>query len=73
MRRLSGFASTLTTISCVVAPTARWSSPAILGVGELIRRLKGLSQPRMPVTGPPFLSDAAIARFEQCDFKVALR
>ncbi len=31
---------------------------------ELIRRLKGQSQPRMPMTGPPFLSDAEIARFE---------
>ena len=27
---------------------------------ELIRRLKGISQPRMPLTGPPFLSDAQI-------------
>jgi len=32
---------------------------------ELIRRLKGQSQPRMPMTGPPFLSDAEIARFER--------
>lgn len=32
---------------------------------ELIRRLKGISQPRMPMTGPPFLSDAEIARFER--------
>jgi mono/diheme cytochrome c family protein len=32
---------------------------------ELIRRLKGISQPRMPMTGPPFLPDAEIARFEQ--------
>jgi mono/diheme cytochrome c family protein len=32
---------------------------------ELIRRLKDISQPRMPMTGPPFLSDAEIARFEQ--------
>ncbi|MDH4556874.1 hypothetical protein E8F11_17165 [Pseudomonas sp. BN417] len=31
---------------------------------ELIKRLKGLSQPRMPMTGPPFLSDAEIALFE---------
>jgi mono/diheme cytochrome c family protein len=31
---------------------------------ELIRRLKGISQPRMPMTGPPFLTDAEIARFE---------
>lgn len=32
---------------------------------ELIRRLKGISQPRMPMTGPPFLSDAEITRFER--------
>ncbi|AOE84297.1 c-type cytochrome domain-containing protein [Pseudomonas sp. TCU-HL1] len=32
---------------------------------ELIRRLKGQSQPRMPMTGPPFLSDAEIGVFEQ--------
>ncbi len=31
---------------------------------ELIRRLKGTSQPRMPMTGPPFLTDAEIALFE---------
>jgi mono/diheme cytochrome c family protein len=31
---------------------------------ELIRRLKGLSTPRMPMTGPPFLSDHEIALFE---------
>lgn len=31
---------------------------------ELIRRLKGISQPRMPMTGPPFLTDAEIALFE---------
>lgn len=32
---------------------------------ELIRRLKGISQPRMPMTGPPFLSDSEIALFER--------
>jgi len=31
---------------------------------ELIRRIKGTSLPRMPMTGPPFLSDAEIALFE---------
>ena len=31
---------------------------------ELIKRLKGISQPRMPMTGPPFLTDAEIAQFE---------
>lgn len=28
---------------------------------ELIRRVKGISMPRMPMTGPPWLSDAEIA------------
>lgn len=32
---------------------------------ELIRRIKGIAQPRMPMTGPPFLSDDEIARFER--------
>lgn len=32
---------------------------------ELIRRLKGLRTPRMPMTGPPFLSDQEIALFER--------
>ena len=32
---------------------------------ELIRRLKGVSQPRMPMTGPPYLSDDEIAMFEE--------
>ena len=32
---------------------------------ELIRRIKGISQPRMPMTGPPFLSDSEIAIFER--------
>lgn len=32
---------------------------------ELIRRLKGISLPRMPMTGPPFLSDNEIALFER--------
>jgi mono/diheme cytochrome c family protein len=32
---------------------------------ELIRRLTGQSQPRMPMTGPPFLTDAEVALFEQ--------
>ncbi len=31
---------------------------------EIVRRLKGVSTPRMPMTGPPFLSDAEIALFE---------
>lgn len=32
---------------------------------ELIRRIKGTREPRMPMTGPPFLSDDEIALFEQ--------
>ena len=32
---------------------------------ELIRRLTGASQPRMPLTGPPFLDDADIGRFRR--------
>ena len=31
---------------------------------ELIRRLKGAAQPRMPMTGPPYLTDEQIALFE---------
>jgi len=31
----------------------------------LVLRLKGLSLPRMPMTGPPFLSDEEVALFEQ--------
>ena len=31
---------------------------------ELILRIRGESQPRMPMTGPPFMSDGEIARFE---------
>jgi mono/diheme cytochrome c family protein len=34
------------------------------GQSEMIRRVKGLSQPRMPMTGPPFLSDDEIGRIE---------
>ncbi|HEY5764224.1 MAG TPA: c-type cytochrome domain-containing protein [Rhodocyclaceae bacterium] len=36
---------------------------------ELIRRLTGNKQPRMPMTGPPFLSDAEVAQFR--DFVAA--
>ena len=38
--------------------------PGDPGKSELIRRLKGESQPRMPMTGPPFLSDSQVALFE---------
>jgi mono/diheme cytochrome c family protein len=43
-------------------PVVRAGDPA---GSELIRRLKGTSLPRMPMTGPPFLSDAQIAQFER--------
>ncbi|NQD93240.1 hypothetical protein HP532_11350 [Pseudomonas sp. CrR25] len=42
-------------------PVVRAGDPA---GSELLKRLKGLSQPRMPLTGPPFLSTAEIALFE---------
>lgn len=32
---------------------------------EPIRRIRGTSKPRMPMTGPPFLTDAEIATFER--------
>ncbi len=32
---------------------------------ELIRRVKGISQPRMPLTGPPYLPDEKIALIER--------
>lgn len=32
---------------------------------ELIKRLEGTSLPRMPMTGPPFLTDEEVALFEQ--------
>lgn len=43
-------------------PIARGGDPS---GSELIRRLKGTATPRMPMTGPPFLSDAEIGLFEQ--------
>jgi mono/diheme cytochrome c family protein len=42
-------------------PVVKAGDPA---ASELIRRLKGSSQPRMPMTGPPFLSDNEITLFE---------
>lgn len=42
-------------------PVVKASDPA---GSELIRRLKGISQPRMPMTGPPYLSEQEIALFE---------
>jgi uncharacterized membrane protein len=32
---------------------------------ELVRRIKGISQPRMPMTGPPFLSEGEVATIER--------
>ena len=43
-------------------PVVRAGAPAD---SELIRRIKGISQPRMPMTGPPYLSDSEIAVFER--------
>ena len=42
-------------------PVVKAGDPA---ASELVRRLKGSSLPRMPMTGPPFLSDSQIAMFE---------
>lgn len=42
-------------------PVVRQGDPAS---SELLRRLNGSSQPRMPMTGPPFLSDTEVALFE---------
>jgi mono/diheme cytochrome c family protein len=35
------------------------------GGSELVRRLTGASQPRMPMTGPPFLSEAQVTSIER--------
>lgn len=42
-------------------PVVKSGDPA---ASELIRRIRGSSLPRMPMTGPPFLSDSEIAQFE---------
>lgn len=42
-------------------PVVQAGDPA---ASELVRRLKGISQPRMPMTGPPYLTDDEIALFE---------
>jgi mono/diheme cytochrome c family protein len=39
--------------------------PGNPGESELILRIKGISQPRMPLTGPPFLSDEQISLIEK--------
>jgi len=38
--------------------------PGDPAASEIVRRLRGESLPRMPLTGPPFLDDAEIALFE---------
>lgn len=43
-------------------PIVKSSNPSD---SELVLRLRGLSQPRMPMTGPPFLSDEEITLFER--------
>ena len=43
-------------------PVVKSGAPAD---SELVRRIKGISQPRMPMTGPPFLSDGEIAALER--------
>lgn len=42
-------------------PVVRAGEPS---ASELIRRITGISQPRMPMTGPPFLSETEIEMFE---------
>jgi mono/diheme cytochrome c family protein len=42
-------------------PVARAGNPAD---SEIIRRLRGTSLPRMPLTGPPYLDEATIQKFE---------
>lgn len=55
----------LDTLEGLLAGSAR--GPVVrAGAGEaseLVRRLRGTSAPRMPMTGPPFLTDAQIASF----------
>jgi hypothetical protein len=38
--------------------------PGAPGDSELLRRIKGISQPRMPMTGPPYLSEKEIATIQ---------
>lgn len=58
--RLDNFESVLK--GSTRGPVVKAGDPA---GSELIRRLNGVSQPRMPLTGPPFLSDSEIASFER--------
>lgn len=43
-------------------PVVKAGAPA---ESELVRRVKGISQPRMPMTGPPFLADNEVATIER--------
>lgn len=40
------------------------AKPGDVAGSELVRRIRGTSQPRMPLTGPPFLSGAEVAVVE---------
>jgi mono/diheme cytochrome c family protein len=57
--RLDGYARILSTTD-----RAR-VVPGHPDASELIRRVRGQSQPRMPYDGPPYLSDAEVALLEQ--------
>lgn len=58
--RLDGYRSLMKGSS--KGPVVKAGDPA---GSELIRRIRGESQPRMPLTGPPFLSAGEIALFER--------
>lgn len=56
----------LDSIDAVLKGSARGPvvKPGDPAASELVRRIRGQSQPRMPLTGPPFLSDAEVAIVE---------
>ncbi|NMG73619.1 c-type cytochrome domain-containing protein [Aromatoleum diolicum] len=58
--RLDSFESMLK--GSTTGPVLKAGDPS---ASELIRRIKGISLPRMPMTGPPFLPDSQIAMFER--------
>lgn len=58
--RLDSFESVLQ--GGLKGPVLKAGDPA---ASELIRRIKGVTQPRMPMTGPPYLSGREIAMFER--------
>lgn len=57
----------LTDEAGVLAGSARGAVvvPGEPDASELIRRLRGTAQPRMPLTGPPYLDDAEMAAVER--------